>query len=140
MRTWDDCSRKVQRRRPDPEQARALLKMAALRKRDVESKGDEFCVLIVEGYYEILKELMTALLTVDGLKTTSHECLIAYVERHCTGITGAEVHLLDQLRRMRNDISYRGVMVDPEYLERNRDRIRVLIGKLRCVVETRLQT
>ena len=114
--------------------------MAALRERDVESKDDEFCSLIVEGYYEVLKELMTALLAVDGLKTTSHECLIAYVERYCAEVSGAEVHLLDQLRRMRNDISYRGVMVDPEYLERNRDRIRELIGMLRRIVEAHLPT
>ena len=39
-----------------------------------------------------------------------------------------------------DDISYRGVMVDSEYLERNREKIWELIGKLRRVVEAHLPT
>jgi len=36
--------------------------------------------LFLEGYYEILKELTTAIIAIDGWKALNHECLFTYLK------------------------------------------------------------
>ncbi|MBS3176719.1 hypothetical protein J4457_05805 [Candidatus Woesearchaeota archaeon] len=35
----------------------------------------------VEGHYEVIKELCTAILAIDGWKALNHECLFAYLQK-----------------------------------------------------------
>lgn len=94
--------------------------------------------LIVEEYYEIVKELITALMSCDGWKTTSHELLIGYLAKFYPEIDGAEISLIDQLRQLRNDIDYRGIMINPEYVERNKEAILDVIDVLKSVANKRI--
>lgn len=124
MLSWDEKSDKVTKIRPDNEKARALLKMTELHERRAQATPlPDMATLVVEEYYEIVKELITAIMSCDGWKTTSHELLIAYLAKFYPEFTTAELLLIDQLRQMRNDIDYRGVMINPEYLERNQKSI-----------------
>ncbi len=34
---------------------------------------------VLEGYYEVIKELITAILLLDGFKTLSHKALVVYL-------------------------------------------------------------
>ncbi len=43
-------------------------------------KAKLFPSLFLEGHYEIIKELATALLILDGWKALNHECLFAYLK------------------------------------------------------------
>jgi len=56
--------------------------------------------LILEMYYEIAKELITAILFIDGYKTLSHTDLIEYLRIHYkNNFDDYEIELLDQLRK-----------------------------------------
>jgi len=141
MLGWDEMSENVSRITPDKEKARGLLQVIVLREKNIGAmKGDEFTTLVVEGYYEIIKELITALMSVDGWKTVSHELLIGFLARFYKEVSQAELHTIDQLRKTRNDISYRGVMISQDYLTRNKDAILKIIGKLKRVVEKKLES
>jgi hypothetical protein len=98
----------------------------------------DMATLLVEEYYEIVKELITAIMSCDGWKTTSHELLVGCIAKFCSEFTSAEIALIDQLRQMRNDIDYRGVMINPEYVERNQAAILDVISKLKNVTNKRI--
>ena len=111
--------------------AKSLLDLVELREKVLATMGKEFTTLIVEGYYELIKELITAIAAIDGYKILSHELLVGYLAKFYNEILQAEIYLIDQLRKTRNDIAYRGVMIKPEYLARNKESIASIINKLK---------
>ncbi len=48
--------------------------------------------LIISDYYEIIKELLTALLLLDGYKTLSHKDLIDYIEKNYKEFSNMKFH------------------------------------------------
>ena len=46
---------------------------------EVKNKGDKYPTLFLEGHYEIIKELVVAILTLDGWRSDSHDCLFQYL-------------------------------------------------------------
>ena len=139
MEQWDESSDKVEKQHPDPEKARGLLKVIELRELKLSNfELPAFATLLAEAYYEVVKELITGILTLDGWKTTSHELLIGYLAKFCPEYSRAEIVLIDQLRRMRNDIAYRGIMIPPEFLDRNQKNILSVISKLKKTLNQRL--
>ena len=64
---------------PDNERAKSILKMISLIEGRIKSQNkDKFASLIVVDYYEIIKEMTTALLLTEGYKTLSHKDLIDF--------------------------------------------------------------
>ena len=117
---------------PDKERARSLLKLAKLRygkitTYDVERESS----LIAEGYYEVIKEQITALLFIEGYKTLSHKDLIEYLAINHKEISASELELIDHLRKLRNNIVYYGDSIEPSYIKRNEAHIQKSIEKLR---------
>ena len=138
MQEWDESSNQVLKITPDKEKARSLLKLVELREMDLKSKSEEFITLIIESYYEIIKELITAIMSIDGYKTLSHEFLIGYIARFYKELSSAEIYLMDQLRKTRNDIAYRGITIQPEYLKRNKERILIIVNRLKQIVKNKI--
>lgn len=139
MLPWDEKSDEVNKIRADNEKAKALLKMTELHEERAKlTSMPHMATLLVEEYYEIVKELITAIMSCDGWKTTSHELLVGYLAKFYPELSSAEILLIDQLRQMRNDIDYRGVMINPEYVERNQTAILSVITKLKDVTNKRL--
>lgn len=139
MLPWDETSDKVTRIRPDTEKAKALQKMTELHEKRAQlTPLPSMATLLVEEYYEIIKELITAIMSCDGWKTTSHELLIGYIAKFYPELNSAEILLIDQLRQMRNDIDYRGIMINPEYVERNQTTILNTITKLKAITNKRI--
>jgi len=138
---WNDClDEKVTRASPNKQTAKSLLSMCRARLEVVGGMPRKYPALIAEVYYEIIKELITALLALQGLKSYSHKCLLLFLrEQHYEVITDSELALLEKLRVIRNDIGYRGVMLGEEFLERNEEKIKLIIGKLDVLVEGKLQ-
>src|SRR3989344_8406291 len=102
MLEWNERSEQVSRVTPDKEKAKALLQVVELREKNIASmKADEFSTLIIEGYYEIIKELITAIMAIDGWKTLSHELLVGYLAKFYKDFSNAEISLIDQLRKTR---------------------------------------
>ncbi len=140
MLEWDERSEQVSRISPDKEKAKSLLQIIALREKNIRTmRSTEFSTLIIEGYYEIIKELITALLSIYGWKTISHEMLIGYLAKFYTEFSQSELYIINQLRKTRNDIAYRGAIIKPEYLTRNKDIIISIIDKLKRIVQTKLK-
>lgn len=136
MEKWNEFSEKVSKLSPDTEKAKALLNMVNLREERIKlTPFPNFATLLTEEYYEIIKELMTAIMCADGWKTTSHEILIGYLAEFYTEVSRSNISLIDQLRVIRNDINYRGVKINPEYLQRNKKTITNIIKELKEILK-----
>lgn len=134
---WSDClKQKVKEIKPDLERAKSMRQLAEKRLGEINKRrGNTPAEFIVEDYYETVKELITALLYAEGYKSYSHECLILFLEKYYSQkILLDELSLIDQLRKLRHDIMYRGSMVAEDYLNRNEIKINTIISKLMGIV------
>jgi len=77
-----------------------------------------FCSIICENYYEIIKELLIALLLKKGLKSKNHECLISYFKYNFPEYEQESI-ILHQLKDKRNLLHYEAKQIDSDYLIRN---------------------
>ncbi|MBI4738088.1 hypothetical protein HY772_00720 [Candidatus Woesearchaeota archaeon] len=104
--------------------------MANLRLKFWDKKvADEFIVLKVEAYYDIIKELIFAHLYKNGYNCTNHLCLIAYIREKIKDFD-FEIKKIDELRKVRNEINYRGLTIKKDYLERNELEFKNIIKRL----------
>ena len=55
----------------------AILREEFWNKKELDPK---YTSIIVEGYYEIIKELIISLMYLKGYKSENHECLISYLK------------------------------------------------------------
>lgn len=138
---WEECrKRHVKEIKPNEERARSLRDTAERRlefiRKSRNKGGAEF---IAENYYETAKELITSLMFIKGFKSYSHVCLIKFLKEFYQKFQESELELIDQLRRTRNDIMYRGKSVAAEYLERRENEITEIIRKLMKLVEKELK-
>ncbi len=139
MQEWDESSDQISKISSDLEKAKSLLQLVELREKDLKTKTEEFTTLIVEGYYELIKELITAIMSIDGYKTLSHELLVGYLAKFYKEFPASEIALIDQLRKTRNDIAYKGIIIQSEYLNRNKDNILAIILKLKHLTLKKLK-
>lgn len=140
MIEWDENHEDVRKISKDFELARSLLKMIEEREKVVgQIDSIKFTSIVVEGYYEIIKEAMTALMTLDGFKTLSHEILIGYLKHFYKEFSDYEINFIDNLRKLRNNITYRGFFVKYDYWERNKDTIYKIVLKLKGILNKKLK-
>lgn len=119
---WKICiSEHIRKVEPDSEKIASIRKMCNVRLRVVkEIKIDgETASIIAADYYEIIKELLTALLLKNGLKSNNHECLISFF-RHKFPECEYEYRIMHQLKNVRNRVSYDGIFVSKEYIDSNK--------------------
>jgi hypothetical protein len=139
MKCWKESQDEVRTVKKDLEMARSILKMIEVRLKAVALlNNDKFVSLKLEGYYEIIKEAITALMAIDGYKTLSHEVLIGYLKEFYDEFSDSEILLIDQLRMLRNKITYKGFFVQKDYLQRNETKIKEIIEKLNNIVKRKL--
>jgi len=127
---WEDClDYKVKKVKENPEQAKALFQLAEKRLESIKKRRkDEFPQLIIESYYEAIKELISVLLALQGYKSYSHECLVSFInEYYPDAFDELQIKFLDNMRKLRSDIQYRGRDVADDYLERNDKTIEQII-------------
>lgn len=118
--------------------AKALKDMAEDRLKDIKKENKTY--KIIEGYYEIIKELMTALMYLDGFKTLSHKSLIHYLEiNYKTHFNREQIILTDELRKLRNDILYYGKKIDSVYLTNKESEIKIIIQNLINLLDEKLR-
>ena len=140
MKSWEELKDEVRKVSKDKEMARAIVKMAGIRRDALKLLEDkvDFTSISVENYYEIIKELITGLMAVEGYKTLSHEVLVVYLSHNHKEFSQAELVLIDELRKLRNEIVYRGFFVEPAFLNRNKAKIDDIIEKLLRLVKSNL--
>lgn len=126
---------------PDKEKAQSIMKMAESRKKFLEKiENTEFATILAENYYEIIKELCTAIILVDGYKTTgegAHKELIDYMKNY--GLHEPEISIMQDLRNKRNKSSYEGKQIESIYIENNRADLVRIIEKLNKILQRGLQ-
>lgn len=64
----------------------------------------------------------------DGYKTLSHKKLIEYIEKK--DFDRSEIILMDEARKLRNDILYYGKKISSEFLENKETKLKSIIKKL----------
>lgn len=125
---------------PDKERAKSLLKMISLIENRIKKEDKkEMTALIISDYYEIIKELITAILLADGFKTLNHKDLFEYLEKNYSQFIANDFSILDSLRVLRNIISYEGFFVDLSYLTRNEFLFKDIIIKLKNILTNSLK-
>ena len=125
---------------PDKERAISILKMTSLLEERIKSQNkSKMAVLIVSDYYEIIKELITAVLLADGYKTLIHKDLIDYLKDKYSQFTANEISILDDLRILRNRITYEGFLIEVSYLNRNEHLFKYIINKLKDILNIKLK-
>jgi hypothetical protein len=108
--------------------AESLIAMAKERFEDINKESKTY--KIVEEYYEIIKELITALMYLNGFKTLSHKMLVVYLKDNYKELNESEIILIDELRKLRNNILYYGQKVEKEFLTNHEKDIIKVINKL----------
>jgi len=139
---WEDCLEyKVKKIKENPEQAKALLQLAKRRLESIKKRRkDEYPQLLIESYYEAIKELISSLLAIHGYKSYSHECLISFLNEYYSGfLDDFQLHFLDGMRKLRSDIQYRGRDIADDYLERNSPTIEKIIEILFKIIQKELK-
>jgi hypothetical protein len=124
----------------DTAMAEELLNLAEHKEtfwKSISSKSKEFPSLFIEGYYEIIKELVTAVLLLDGWKALNHECLFAYLKEKQEDLELDFDYLLE-LKDLRNSIDYRGVKVSDSIWQQNQLKMQLTINRLKEFVRERV--
>ncbi len=125
---------------PNKERAKNILEVASLIEDRIRIQDKIRMVsLIISDYYEIIKELITAVLLTDGYKTLSHKDLIDYIKEKSKDFSQQETVVLDNLRVLRNRVAYEGYQIDSSYLIRNEVLFKTIIKKLKGILEKRLK-
>jgi uncharacterized protein (UPF0332 family) len=122
MMDWDICKKDhIRKVRVDKDKIGSILKMCSVRLKFVKKQevDNETASIVTEGYYEIIKELLTALLLKNGLKSDNHECLISFFKKNYSEYE-YEINIIYELKNIRNRISYNGLFVEKQYLIKNK--------------------
>jgi len=90
----------------DKMKARQLLALAEHREQfwKEANLAEKYPSLYLEGHYEIIKELCTAILAAEGWTAFDHECLFAYICKKQD--IAIDIDYLLELKGARNDIDY----------------------------------
>ena len=135
--SWKECVDDgiITQSASDEERSNQMLIIANLRLKFWDKKvADEFIFLKVEAYYDIIKELLFAHLYKNGYNCTNHLCLIAYLKEKIKDFD-FETQKIDELRKVRNEINYRGLIIKKDYLERNELEFKNIIKQLKEELE-----
>ena len=100
---------------------------------------EKFSSLVLSDYYDVIRELISIILLLDGYKTTgdgAHKALIEYLKKY-SEFSQSEIIFMDDLRMLRNRIEYDGFFVQTDYVKRKISEITLIIKKLKGVVKTK---
>ena len=119
---WNQCLEDhIKKVKPDNEKINSIIKMCSIRLKVLKQIkiDEETASVIASDYYEIIKELLTALLLKNGLKSDNHECLISFFKQKFPEYE-YEANIIHQLKNIRNRVSYDGVFVKKGYIDINK--------------------
>lgn len=127
---------------PDKEKAKSILKMVdttidMIKLLDV----TKFSSNITKEYYDVIRELITVILLLDGYKTYgegAHKKLVEYLQSNYNEFNEYEISLIDDLRITRNKIAYDGFFVDKGYIKRKINDIKEVIDKLKEIIKKKI--
>lgn len=131
LMTWEECKSKFIRNvAVDPEKISSLVEMAKRRLKFVKSikTTKENVSFVFDDYYEIIKELLIALMLGKGMRSRNHQCLFTFFAREFN--YDAEVNMIKQMNFLRNRLDYYGEPVEHAYFQENYKSFENIIGLL----------
>jgi len=128
---------------PDFEKSKSILRMidkslAMINEINIERYPSN----VVKEYYDIIRELISVILLLDGYKTFgeyAHKELIEYLEMNYKEFAKLEINLLNDLRILRNRVAYDGFFIKKDYILRKQFAILELISKLRKLIDKKIK-
>lgn len=123
----------------DKDRAKDLFEMAKERLEILKLIPKDKDYKIIEEYYEIIKELLTALMYLDGYKTLSHVKLIEYFSSNYRQLNEKEIKLIDTLRKFRIGIVYYGKKISKDFLVNHEISIKCIIKILLDLVKNKIK-
>jgi hypothetical protein len=126
---------------PDKEKANSIFNMALEREKIFSSLKVTYPTIIAENYYEIIKELSSALLLLKGFKAVgenAHKIIIDNLSEFAD-FNSYDISLLQDLRIKRNKSQYEGKPFDESYLLNKKSDLLLIIDKLKKLVESNLK-
>jgi len=127
---------------PDKEKAKSILKMVDTTIEMIKGIDiTKFSSNIAKEYYDVIRELISVVLLLDGYKTYgegAHKKLIEYLQTKNIGFSEYEILLIDDLRITRNKVAYDGFFVEKDYIERKIKDIQKMIAKLKDIIKKKL--
>ena len=133
---WNLCKNKFIRNvEVDEEQINSIIETAAKRLKFIKSNKatNDNISFIVENYYEIIKELLIALLLKNGLKSSNHQCLISYFYKEYPDYE-FEVNIISQMSYLRNRLNYYGEKIDFGFYDKNKVEFIKLIDLIKGLI------
>ena len=134
---WKECEEKYIRKiQVDENKIKSILKATEKRQIVIDKIGidEETVSFVVENYYEIIKELLVALLLSKGFKSSNHQCLISYFYKNYPGLE-SYTHLIAEMSFLRNRLDYYGELIDYSFYDKNKDKIAKTILKLKEMLD-----
>ncbi|MEK6824031.1 MAG: hypothetical protein AABY06_03265 [Nanoarchaeota archaeon] len=126
---------------PDKEKVKSILNLLKEREDFVKSINHEkFSTNVTENYYEIIKELASALILLDGLKVIgeyAHKDLIDYLLNY-KEFSQKDIFFMNDLRIKRNNSFYEGKKIDSIYLKDHKTDMLEIIKKLKETISKKL--
>ena len=134
---WNECEKGFIRNvSVDEEQIKSIVKRAddrLERARDTDI-GKYNVSLVVEDYYEVIKELLVAYLLKNGLRAKNHQCLISYFYKQSPDYE-KETQLILQMSFFRNRLNYYGEDVPKEFYIENKNEFENIIKLLKDLID-----
>jgi hypothetical protein len=116
---------------PNKEKAASILKMVDTTLEMIaQIDKSKFPSNVAKEYYEVVRELVSIILLLDGLKACgegAHKRQIEYLDSKYKSFGKSEIMLIDDLRIVRNKIAYDGFFVKESYIDRKLPEILKLI-------------
>ena len=127
---------------PDAERAKSIFRMALEREKSIFSLDKKkFPTIVAENYYEVIKELATSLLFLNGIKAigeNAHKEIIDALKKYA-GCKDEEISFLQDLRLKRNKSMYECKQINFSYVENNGDLLLKIIDKLKKIVGSKIK-
>ena len=127
---------------PNIEKAKSILKMVEVTLEMIKLiDKTKFPSNVTKEYYEVIRELTSIILLLDGFKAAgegAHKKQIEYVEVNYREFNAADIALMDDLRITRNKIAYDGFFVKEDYVERKLKDILNIINKLKNIIGSKI--
>ena len=136
--TWKECmdEGKVRTASIDKGMSLSLIEMSDNRMDFLESQkiSDRNASIIMSEYYEAMREVCEALITLKGFRCYSHECITFFIKEI---LEQEEIAIIfDRYRKVRNKINYYGKKVKPDFALQGKEDIKNIISELKKIIET----
>ncbi len=136
---WNECTKKFVRIiETDKERMHSIVHAALHRLEFVKTiqVSERNSSYVVENYYEVIKELLVALLLKKNLKSTNHQCLISYFYKNYPQYE-YEANVMLKMSYLRNRLDYYGEPIELDFYKKYKNDFMKIIEIIKSLIENK---